>query len=83
MTEITLKFTESNNFDIIHTERGTSGEPKNIIKNAYWFIDCALSAIQESYNVGAPRRIEMEKIHADLMKQLENQEKLIIKETEG
>jgi hypothetical protein len=73
MEKITLVFDISNDFDPVAEKYGTQGSKEGLIKNARWFIDNALASIESCYNEGAPRRVEMTKLHNNLMKQLEDQ----------
>ena len=42
-------------------------------EDARWVINCAISAIEDSYKEGSVRRIEMEELYKDLHKQMEKQ----------
>jgi len=63
--KIILEFNQDNNFD--------STDEKYIIKNARWIINCAHQSISNSYEIGSPRRIEMNKFYKNLWKQVESQ----------
>jgi len=41
-----------------------SGNTLEDIVDAKWILDCALAGIEETYAVNAPRRLEMERLHA-------------------
>lgn len=71
--EIKLVFNKSNDFDPIAKKYGVNGSRESLIKNVRWLLNNAMSSIMKAYDEGAPRRIEMEQLHNDLMNQLRNQ----------
>ena len=71
--EIVLKFSQENNFCPVCEKHGTSGDSIEIGRTVSWLINNAEASIQKAYKEGAPRRIEMEKLCADLREQLISQ----------
>ncbi len=71
--EIFLKFNKDNNFCTVCEKYGIQGEQLEIGRMVSWMINNAEISIQEAYLEGAPRRIQMEKLCADLRKQLMSQ----------
>jgi hypothetical protein len=70
-TTITLKFSVDNNYGRSAKEKHAF--PEDPIINACWVVNCALAAIEKSYKPGAPRLIEMTKIHRNLLHQIKTQ----------
>lgn len=71
--KINLTFNKHNNFNPVDKKHGTQKDRMSIIRNALWVINCACSAINANYDEGAPRRIEMNELYVDLIKQLKEQ----------
>lgn len=71
--ELILKFNKDNNFCPVNKKYGTSGDRIEIAKTAIWVVNCARAGIANSYAVGAPRRVEMEELYDNLVKQLSEQ----------
>lgn len=71
--EFTLVFTKDNNFCPVNKKYGTSGNRVEIARTALWVLNNALASIEDSYKEGAPRRIEMEQLYANLVIQLQSQ----------
>ena len=69
--EITLKFNLKNNYGRISQDRDKY--PEDPILNACWLVNCALSAIEENYKPMTKRRLEMKKLHMQLLSQIKNQ----------
>jgi len=69
--KIVLVFDQDNNFDSVSEKHGKTDA--DVIKNVRWFIGCALQSIEDSYETGSPRLIEMDKLYSNLMNQLESQ----------
>lgn len=69
--EITLKLNLKNNYGRNSQERDTY--PEDPILNACWLVNCALSAIEETYKPLTSRRLEMKKLHMQLLSQIKNQ----------
>jgi hypothetical protein len=49
-------------------------EISNVV-DARWLVNCAMAAIDESYEKGSVRHNEMKKMHEDLLIQIEKQER--------
>ncbi len=64
--KITLEFNDNNNFTKWRSD-------EEIARTARWVINNFLQSIEDGYSEGAPRRIEAEKVHANLMQQLKSQ----------
>lgn len=73
MNNFTLTFNKDNNFDPVSQKYGTEDDRMNLANTVRWFINCAEAAIEESYKDGAPRRIQMESLCANLRRQLVSQ----------
>jgi len=69
--EITLKFTVDNNYGRMSKDKYL--DENDPIINACWVVNCAMAAIENSYSINAPRRIEMEKLHRNLLHQIKKQ----------
>ncbi len=67
---IVLTFNESNNFCPVCEKHGNKSESIEIARMVSWVINNAEVSIQKAYKVGAPRRIEMEKLCNNLREQL-------------
>jgi len=69
--EIILKFNTRNNFERRSQDRDKY--PEDSILNACWIVNCALSAIDENYKPMTRRRLEMKKLHMQLLSQIKKQ----------
>lgn len=70
---IELTFGPDNFYDPVALKYNDSSNRFDYAKTVAWFINCAEVAIENSYNEGAPRRIEMYSLCHSLRKQLKEQ----------
>jgi len=70
---IELTFGPDNHFDPVAIKHNNKGERIDFAKTVRWFINNAENSIENSYDEGAPRRVEMYQLCNSLRNQLKAQ----------